>query len=88
MKRNRILLNSEVLYALRIVSVIQRVSKEYLVMAVHDNNNRIQKRNSRFFIISSLHHEPSPTRTLKWPGRNCVQITCNTLSAYRVQHVV
>ena len=31
---------------------------------------------------------PSPTRTLKWPGRNRVQITCNTSSAYHVQHVV
>ena len=29
-----------------------------------------------------------PTRTLKWPGRNLVQITCNTSSAYQVQHVV
>ena len=27
----------------------------------------------------------SPTRTLKWPGRNRVQITCNTSSAYHVQ---
>ena len=27
-------------------------------------------------------------RTLKWPGRNHVQITCNTSSIYRVQHVV
>ena len=30
----------------------------------------------------------SPTHTLKWPERNRVQITCNTLGAYRVQHVV
>ena len=41
-----------------------------------------------FFTISSLRREPSPTRTLKWPGRNRVQITCNALSAYHVQHVV
>ena len=41
-----------------------------------------------FFTISSLRREPSPTRTLKWPGRNRVQITCNTSSAYHVQHVV
>ena len=27
----------------------------------------------------------SPTHTLKWPGRNRVQITCNTSSAYHVQ---
>ena len=29
-----------------------------------------------FFTISSLHRELSPTRTLKWPGHNQVQITC------------
>ena len=38
------------------------------------------------FTISSLRREPS--RTLKWPGRNRVQIMCNTLSAYHVQHVI
>ena len=54
----------------------------------NDNNNRIERRNSRLFTISSLRREPSPTRTLKWPGRNRVQITCNTPSAYHVQHVV
>ena len=52
------------------------------------NNNHIQGRNSRFFTISSLRREPSPTRTLKWPGGNHVEITRNTSSAYRVQHVV
>ena len=41
-----------------------------------------------FFKVSSLRLEPSPTRTLKWPGRNGVQITCNTSSAYHVQHVM
>ena len=30
----------------------------------------------------------SPTRTLKWPGRNHAQITCNTSCAYHMQHVV
>ena len=44
----------------------------------NNNNNRIQRRYSRFFTISSQRREPSPTRTLKWPGRNRVQITCNT----------
>ena len=44
-------------------------------------------RNLRFFIISSLRRELSPTRTLKWPGSNRVQITCNTQSAYHVHHV-
>ena len=41
-----------------------------------------------FFTISSLWRELSPTRMLKLPGRNCTQVTCNTLSAYHVQHVV
>ena len=55
----------------------------------YDNdNNHIQRRNSRIFTISPLRHEPSPTRTLKWLGRNRVQITCNTSSAFHVQHVV
>ena len=54
----------------------------------NNNNNRIQRRYSRFFTISSQRHELSPTRTLKWPRRNCVQITCNTSSAYHMQHVV
>ena len=35
--------------------------------------------------ITPQRRELSPTRTLKWPGRNRVQITCNTLSAYHVQ---
>ena len=38
-----------------------------------------------FFLVSSQRCEPSPTHTLKWPGRNSVQITCNTSSAYHVQ---
>ena len=53
-----------------------------------NNDNRIQRRNLRFFTISSLHRQPSATPTLKWPGRNHVQITCNTSSAYHMQHVV
>ena len=59
-----------------------------LCIYIVNNNNRIQSRSSRFFTISLLRREPSPTRTLKWPGRNRVQITCNTSSAYHVQHVV
>ena len=54
----------------------------------NNNNNCIQRRYSRFFTISSQHRKLSPTRTLKWPGHNRVQIMCNTSSAYRVQHVV
>ena len=30
-----------------------------------------------FILFSSLRREPSPTNTLKWPGCNRVQITCN-----------
>ena len=48
----------------------------------------IQRRYSRFFTISSKRRELSPSRTLKWPRRNRVQITCNTSSADHVQHVV
>ena len=54
----------------------------------NNNNNRIQRRYSRFFTISSQCRKLSPTCTLKWPRRSCVQITCNTSSAYHVQHVV
>ena len=54
----------------------------------NNNNNHIQRRNLRFFTISSLRHEPSPTRMLKWPGCNRVQIMCYTLSAYHMQHVM
>ena len=38
-----------------------------------------------FLTISSQRRELCPIRTLKWPGRNRVQITCNTSSAYHVQ---
>ena len=53
-----------------------------------NNNNCTDRHNSRFFTISSLQREPSPTCTPKWLRRNLVQITCNTPSAYHVQHVV
>ena len=57
----------------------------------YDNNNNkncIQRRSSRFFTVFSLHRELSPTRTLKWPGRNCVQIKCSTSSVYHIQPVM
>ena len=50
-----------------------------------NNNNRIERRNSRFLTISSLCHELSPTRALKW--QSCADYMY-TLSAYHVQHVV
>ena len=39
----------------------------------NNNNNGIQRRYSKFFTITSQRRELSPTRTLKWPGLNCVQ---------------
>ena len=53
----------------------------------NNNNKSIKSLNSTFFTISSLCHEPSPTRTLL-PGHNRVQIMSNTSSAHQVQHVV
>ena len=53
-----------------------------------NNNNHIQRCSSRFFTMCSLHRKLSPTRMLEWPGRSRVQITCNTLGAYHVQHVM
>ena len=50
-------------------------------------NNYTERRISRYFTIS-LCRELSPTRMLKWPGHDRVQITCNTSSAYHVQHVM
>ena len=49
-----------------------------------DNNGRSQWSNTRFLTISSLRRALSSTRTLKWPGRNREQITCNVSSAYHV----
>ena len=42
----------------------------------------------RDFLQSPHSAENCPTRTVKWPRSNRVQITCNTSSAYHVQHVV
>ena len=53
----------------------------------NDYNDCTEKHNWR--VLQLLHHcELSPTRTPKWPGRNDVQMTCNTLSAYHVQYIV
>ena len=55
----------------------------------NDNNDCIERHDQfKIFTISSLRRELFPARTLKWPGRNCVQITCNTSGAHDVQHVV
>ena len=53
-----------------------------------NNSNDIERHNSRLCTVSSLHRKRSPTHTLKWPARIHVQITCNTWSAYHVQHDV
>ena len=47
-----------------------------------------KKKKKKIFTIHSLHHQLSPTRMLKWPGHNHVQITCNSSDAHHVQHVV
>ena len=65
---------------------LESVYLDWMIEQFH--NKRIQRRSLRFFTISSLHQEPSPTCTLKWPGRNCVQITCNTSSAFQVLYVM
>ena len=51
------------------------------------NNNDTERRHSRLFTISLLRLKLSPTRTLKWPGHNRVQFTCNSLTGYHLKHV-
>ena len=53
-----------------------------------NNNSRIQRRNSIFFLQSPHCAAKRLQHTFKWPGHNRVQITCNTSSAYHVQHAV
>ena len=48
--------------------------------------DHIERLNSRFFTLSSLRRELSPTCTLKWPQCSRVQFMCNTSSAYHMQH--
>ena len=52
------------------------------------NKNDANERCNSMFFTTSLRRELFTTRTLKWPGRSRVQITCNTSGAYHVQHVV
>ena len=42
----------------------------------------------KIITICSLRRELCTMGTLKWPGRNRVQITCNTSSVYHMEHVV
>ena len=58
------------------------------MILINDNDNCIERCNSRFFTVSSLRCTPSPTCTLKWPRRSHMQIMCNSSSAYHVQHVM
>ena len=71
-----------------IIIVIVRIINNNNNNNNNNNYNRIQRCYSRFSTISSQRRELFPTRTLKWPRRNRVQITCNTSSAYHVQHIV
>ena len=48
----------------------------------------IERRNSRFFYNLLTVPWTVPTRMLKWPGLNRVQIMCNTSGACHVQHVL
>ena len=58
----------------------------------NDNSNNDDddtgRRDSRFLTIFSLGRELSSTRTLRWPGCDCVQITCNAPGTYHVQQTV
>ena len=51
----------------------------------NNDNNRIERRTSRSFTISSLRGELYTTRMLKWPRNNQVQITCSAWSAYHMR---
>ena len=76
---------------------IQKFTKHVMlhpIMYNDDDDDCIQRPSLRFFTISSLRREMSPTHTLRLSRRNHVQdhnhvqIICNTLSAYHVQRVV
>ena len=86
-----ILLGHQATIQQTVVQTVGGVRDRRLWTAVLNNNsnsNCIQRRNLRFFTISSLRRELSPTCTLKWSGCNRVQIMCNTSSTYHVQHVL
>ena len=53
-----------------------------------NDNNDIQRHNSRFVPVSLLGHELSLTRTLKWPGYHRREVMSNTSSTYHMQNVV
>ena len=71
-----------------IITIIIIIIIIIIIKKNNSNKNSIQRRNSRFLQSPHLSREPSPTRTLKWQGRNRVQITCHTPCADHVQHVV
>ena len=64
-----------------IIIVVVVVEAEVIVVVVVVVVITLKGAIREFFTLSS-------TRTLLWPGRNRVQISCSTYSAYRVQHVV
>ena len=51
-------------------------------------NNVTEMSKSALFTIFLPRRELSETRTLTCPRHNCVQITCDTSNAYRVQNIV
>ena len=66
--------------------VNERTCVPFASAVINNNNNLIQRLYLRFFFtVSSQRCELSPARTLKWPGRNRVQIMCNTSSGYHMQ---
>ena len=76
------------------------VESSQLLVDNHNNNNSSGNNNNniiivmawkaqfKIFTISSLHWELSPTCTFKWPGRNYVQIMCNTSIVHHMPHAV
>ena len=74
--RNHLSDNINNIYIKIIIIAFQGANRVYIYIYIY------------FLKISSMRRKLSPTRTLKRPGRNRVQITCNTSSAYHEQHVV
>ena len=69
------------------IMITMMITMMMMMMMMINYNNFISIALSRL-THAQLHRKPCPTRTLKWPPRNRVQITCNTSIAYHVQHVV
>ena len=57
------------------------------VISQYNDKSDTERRSLRWLTISPLRRVLSPTRTVKWLGRNSMQIAYNTPDAYHVQHV-